>query len=295
MKEMFGYKRQRTITIITFLLIPLVLLFGFSYLPAIKLFQFSFTDWDGMSNTFKYIGLNNYKEIFQDHTAIDTLMNNLAYILAVIVQVILGLYFAIILDSNLKAKNFFRSAVFMPYVLNGMAVAFMFNYMYNYNDGPINIFLRSVGLGNHAIHFLSNTWYSNLSLAFLLIWKCTGFTMVVFLGALQSISKEQYEAASIDGSNFFQNIRYITIPSIKPVIIINLFLSLNGALQAFFEPFVITQGGPGTRTATFALNAYYEAFRFNNFGIASALGVFLLFIIIVVMIFQRAVVGGGDS
>lgn len=295
MNGMFGYKRQKTITIVTFLLIPLILLIGFSYLPAVKLFQFSFTDWDGMAKTFKYIGLQNYKDIIADHTAIDTLANNMAYVLAVIVQVVLGLYFAIILDSNIRAKNFFRSAVFMPYILNGMAVAYMFNYMYNFNDGPINIFLRTIGLGNYAVHFLNNTWYSNLSLAFLLIWKSTGFTMVVFLGALQSISKDQYEAASIDGSNFFQNIRYITIPSIKPVIVINLFLSLNGALQAFFEPFILTQGGPGTRTATFALNAYYTAFRFNNFGIASALGVFLLFIVIVVMIFQRAVVGGGDS
>lgn len=295
MKEMFGYKQQKKITIITFLLVPLILLLGFSYFPAIKLFQFSFTDWDGMASTFKYIGLDNYKEIFQDNTAIETLTNNIAYILAVIVQVVLGLYFAIILDSNIRAKKFFRSAVFMPYILNGMAVAFMFNYMYNFDDGPINVVLRALGLGKYAIHFLGNTWYSNLSLAFLMIWKSTGFTMVIFLGALQSISKEQYEAANIDGSNFFQNIIYIALPSIKPVIVINLFLSLNGGLQAFFEPFILTQGGPGIRTATFALNAYYQAFRFNNFGIASALGVFLLLIIIVVMIFQKAVVGGGDS
>lgn len=292
---MFSYKRQKTITIVTFLIIPLILLLGFSYFPAIKLFQFSFTDWDGISKTFKYIGLQNYKEIFEDNTAVETLINNIAYVLAVLVQVSLGLYFAIILDSNIRAKKFFRSAVFMPYILNGMAVAFMFNYMYNYDDGPINMVLRALGLGKYAIHFLSDTWSSNLSLAFLLIWKCTGFTMVVFLGALQSIPKEQYEAASIDGSNFFQNIRYIALPSIKPVVVINLFLSLNGALQAFFEPFILTQGGPGIRTATFALNAYYQAFRFNNFGIASALGVFLLLIIIVVMIFQKAVIGGGED
>ena len=287
---------QKKIVICLFLFIPLTVLLVFTYIPALKLFELSFTNWDGLKRTYDYIGFDNYIDIFRDNSAVLTLVNNLAYIIMTILQIVLGLYFAIILDSNIKGKKFFRSFVFMPYILNVVAVAYMFNYMYNFDEGPVNIILRAIGLEKYAVHWLNDTWWSNLSLSFIGLWQFTGLCMVIFLGALQSIPKELYESASIDGSNFFQNIRYITLPSIKMVVGINLFLSLNGALQAFGQPFIITKGGPGDVTKTFALNAYYIAFDFHNFGKASALGIFLLAIIILVMLLQNLFVRiGGES
>jgi raffinose/stachyose/melibiose transport system permease protein len=288
--------RERSITIALFLLIPLLLLLAFSYYPAAKLLQLSFTDWDGLMPHYKYNGLQNYKDIIQDKSALKALINNMAYVIIALIQTTLGLYFAIILDSNMRAKKFFRSIVFMPYILNGVAVAYMFTYMYNFQDGPLNILLSSLGLEKYAIHWLSNAWYSNLSLAFLGLWQYTGLSMVVFLGALQSIPKDLYESASIDGSNFFQNIRFIVLPNIRLVIQINLFLSLNGALQAFSQPFIMTLGGPGDRTQTFASMAYFIAFKFHNFGQASALGILLLIIVMLVLGLQNLVIrNGGDQ
>ncbi len=289
-------KRQRTVVIVLFLLCPLALLLAFSYYPAAKLVELSFTDWNGMSKTYEYIGLANYAAIFRSQNAVKTLVNNLAYVIITVIQVVLGLYFAIILDSNVKAKRFFRSFLFMPYILNGVALANMFNYMYNFDDGPLNILIRAItGNPEAGIHYLGNTWASNMWLAGMGLWQYTGMAMVIFLGALQSIPKELYEAAEIDGGNFGQSVRYITIPSIRMVIELNLFLSLNGALQAFNQAYLITKGGPGDRTKTFALNAYYTAFDFHDFGIASALGVFLLALITVVMLVQNLVLkSGGD-
>ncbi|CAN7250860.1 sugar ABC transporter permease [Paenibacillus sp. LjRoot153] len=286
---------ERRLTIVLFLTLPLIMLLVFSYYPAVKLFQISFTDWDGMKSHYNYIGLANYKEIISQNTAWKTLVNNMAYVIISVIQTFLGLYFAILLDSNIRAKQFFRSFLFMPYILNGVAVAYMFSYLYNFEDGPINILLKAIGLGDYAIHFLSNSWSANMSLAFMGLWQNTGLAMVIFLGALQSIPKDLYESASIDGANFFDKVRFITIPSMKLVVQINLFLSLNGALQAFFQPFIMTKGGPGDRTQTFASMAYYTAFNFHNFGLASALGIFLLGIVLVVLLIQNIVIRGGGE
>ncbi|WP_438445108.1 carbohydrate ABC transporter permease [Gorillibacterium sp. sgz5001074] len=288
-------RREQFVTIAAFLTVPLILLLAFSYFPAFKLIQLSFTDWDGMRPHYNYVGWQNYIDVISEKTALHTLVNNLAYVIISIIQTLLGLYFAIILDSNIRGKRWFRSFIFMPYVLNGVAVAYMFSYMYNYEEGPLNLLLNAIGLEQLAIRWLGNFWYSNISLAFMGLWQNTGLAMVIFLGALQSIPKDLYESASIDGANFYHKVRYITLPSIMLVIEINLFLSVNGALQAFFQPFIMTQGGPGDRTQTFASMAYYTAFRFHNFGLASALGVLLLVLILIVLTLQKAVVKTGGE
>ncbi len=293
--EIFKKDIESKITIFAFLAIPVTLLILFTYVPAVKLLELSFTDWNGIRKTYDYIGMQNYIEIFKEKSVFETLINNLAYVIISFLQTILGLYFAIILDSNIRAKRFFRSAIFMPFILNGIAIAYMFRYMYNYSDGPINLILNAVGLGDHAVRFIGNFWASNLSLAYMGLWQYTGLAMVIFLGALQSVPKDLYESAAIDGSNFFQNIIHITMPSIKLVVSINLFLSLNGALQAFYQPFIMTQGGPGDRTQTFASNAYYTAFKFQDFGKASALGIVLLLLVVIILAVQNFVLRkGGD-
>jgi raffinose/stachyose/melibiose transport system permease protein len=288
-------KKQRALLIVTFLFVPLLLLLAFSYVPCIKLIQQSFTDWDGFRPKYNYVGLANYVEMFSNNVMLKTLLNNMAYVIIALIQIVAALYFAIILDSNIKGKNFFRSMVFMPYILNGVAVAYMFNYLYNYQDGPINIVLTAIGLGQYSVHWLSQSWFSNMALAFMGFWQFTGLNMVVFIGALQSIPRELYESASMDGANFFQNVKYITAPSISLVIKLNMFLAINGALQAFNQAFLITHGGPGDATQTFASYSYFLAFNFHNFGKASAMGVFLLAIIAIIMLFQRVTVSGGGE
>lgn len=284
-----SYKKQKQIMIITFLFIPLFLLLLFSYYPALKLFQLSFAEWDGMSRDYRYVGFANYIDVFKDSSIFMTFSNNLAYGIVAIFQNAIALYFAILLNGRVKAKNFFKSTLFLPYILNGVAVAFMFSFMYNFEQGPINVLLRNLGLENLSIHWLGQSYFSNFSLAFLGLWKYMGLNMVIFFGALQSIPVELYESSDIDGANYFQKIRYIVMPSIKLVIEINLFMAINGAFQAFFEPFIMTKGGPGGRTATFVTSTIDVAFKFQNFGKASAMAVLLMFIVIIVLGLQRKI------
>ena len=266
-----------------FLIIPLVLLALFSYFPIIKLFEISFTDWNGLSAVANNVGLANYKEVFGSGEVFKPFVNNMAYVITALVQQIFGLLFAILLDSNLKKRNFFRTSVFLPYIINGVAIAFIFNYMFDFNNNPINEFLRYIGLGDHAVRFLGPNYFSNFSLAFISFWKYVGFTMVIYLSALQTVPRDVYEAARVDGANFWQTVRYITIPGVKKMVSISIILSMNGALQAYFEPFLITKGGPNDRTQTFVTKTLEVAFNFQKFGKAAVMSITLLAIILIVV------------
>lgn len=280
-------KTKDRITICIFLLIPTVLLAMFSYYPLAKLFQLSITDWDGLSPSLNYVGLENYKEIFKQKELFSVFLNNMAYVLVALLQQFAGLLLAILLDSNLKGKNTFRGIIFMPYIINGVAIAFMFNYMYDFSNSPINVFLEFIGLEELAIHFISTEYSSNLWLAFISFWRYVGYTMVIYLAALQSVPREIYEAARVDGAGFFQIVKNITFPNIKTMFKLSLLLSVNGSLQAYFEPFLLTKGGPNGRTDTFITKTLSLAFDYNKYGKASAMGVILLFIILGLVLAQK--------
>lgn len=280
-------KTKDRITILFFLLIPTVLLAMFSYYPLAKLFQLSITDWDGLSPSVNYVGLKNYKEIFQQKELFSVFLNNMAYVLVAFLQQFAGLLLAILLDSNLKGRNTFRGILFMPYIINGVAIAFMFNYMYDFTNSPINVFLKFIGLEGLAVHFISTGYTSNLWLAFISFWRYVGYTMVIYLAALQSVPGEIYEAARVDGAGFFQIIKSITFPNIKTMFKLSLLLSINGSLQAYFEPFLLTKGGPNGRTDTFITKTLSLAFDYNKYGKASAMGVILLFIILSLVVVQK--------
>ncbi len=282
-----SYKMQKRVILVLFLFVPLLLLATFSYFPAIKLVELSFSEWNGIAKTYPHVGFSNYLAVFKDPSMLMTFQNNAAYIIIALFQTVFGLYLAVVLNSKVVFRNFFKSSIFMPTILNGVATAFMFNFMYNFESSPINTILRNIGLEQYAVKWLGAGYFSNFSLAFIGLWKNTGFAMVVFLGALQSIPKEYYEAAEIDGANFLTKIRYIILPSVRTVVELNLFLSINGSLQAFFEAFIITHGGPAGRTDTFVTKTVNTAFEYHNFGMASAMGVILMIIIIFVVSMQR--------
>ncbi len=282
-----SYRKSKLITYICFLFMPLFFLLVFTYYPAFKLIQISLSDWNGYSPNINFIGLRNYINVFKDGSVFKFLMNNLAYIALMIIQTIAALYFAIILNTKLRGKSFFKSTIFMPYIMNGIAIAFMFSFVFSFNEGPLNVLIRGIGLENYAVHWFGNNYFINFTLAFIVLWRYLGWDLVIFLGALQSINGSLYEAAYIDGATFFQIIRYIIIPSIKPVIKLLFFLGLNGSLQVFFEPYVITQGGPAGRSETFSTMVYKYAFQYQNFGKASALGVILTLFIVLILILQN--------
>ena len=286
---------DRRTVIILFLFAPTALLLIFGYFPAVKLFQYSLTNWDGFSPDFKYIGFSNFQRVFRDKDIMASFAHILAYVAMALVQNALALYLAIILNGKVFGRNFFRSSIFMPYILNGVAVAFMFNFMYNYNSGPINEVLRGIGL--EPIEWLSaNGYSSNFSLAFISMWRFLGLTMVIYLGSLQSLPNDAFEAIEMDGGNFYHKIRYIILPGISMIIQLTLFISINASVQSFFESWVITPGGgPNGATSTFVTKTIDIAFKYNDFGEASAMGVILLFMIAIIFGIQNLVLKGKDT
>lgn len=282
-----SYRIQKKIIIITFLFVPVLLMLAFAYYPAVKLFQYSLTDWNGTDKVLHYIGLQNYLEIFRNEDYRNISVNNLIYFGTALIQIVFGLLLAVILNGKLKGTNFVRSVTFMPYILNGAAIAYMFNFMYNYENSPVNLFLKAIGAEEYTIRFISDSYWTNLSLAFIGIWSYTGFFMVLFLGALQSIPVSFYEAGDIDGANYFQKLWYITIPNIRTVIELTVFLGINGAVQTFLQPLLVTQGGPGIRTETIVSYTLKVAFKFGNYGLASALGVTVMLIVIILVGIQQ--------
>ncbi|WP_442954898.1 carbohydrate ABC transporter permease [Paenibacillus sp. SYP-B4298] len=270
--------------IFAFSFIPVALLFTFAYLPVFNMFMYSFTNWNGYSKNFDYVGLENYRTIFTDSKYFTVFKVSLYYFAGSFVQMGIALYFATILSTNVRFKNFFKGVLFFPYLLNGVAIGFIFLIFFR-PDGTLDTLLQALGLGAYTQGWLLNPNIINISLAGASIWRYMGFNFVIFLGAISSISKDIYEAADIDGANRWHQFRHIILPSIKSIVQLNLILSISGAISAFDIPYIMTGGSNGSNT--FVIQTVTTAFKYNKLGLASAMAVVLLFIVILVTLLQR--------
>ncbi|MFL0554720.1 MULTISPECIES: carbohydrate ABC transporter permease [Paenibacillus] len=291
-----SYLKQKRIIIFTFLLIPVSLLLLFTYYPAAKLVYFSFTAWDGYSPEKPWVGLDNYREVFLNPDIFGVFAHNFAYFVVGLVQNVIAIYFAVILNSRLRGKNVFRLLLFLPYIMNGVAVAFMFGYVFDTTQGSLNLFLNSIGLTNLSeTSWLGTPGLVNYALASTGLWRFMGYNMVIYIASLQAIPADIYEAAKIDGANAWQTFWRITLPNMRPVIQLNLFLTVTGALEVFDLPFVLTKGGPAGASQTYVQRVVETAFAYNNYGLASAMSIILLFFVIVVVGLQQFVLSRGGS
>ncbi|MBB6673956.1 carbohydrate ABC transporter permease [Cohnella nanjingensis] len=280
-----SYKAQRLLILFGFLTIPVLLSLTFSYYPALSLLYYSFTDWSGLGWDMNWVGFDNYKEIFTRPEIFSVFKNNAYYFVGGLLQTAIALYFAVVLTSKLKGRNGFRALLFLPYVLHSVAIVIMFKNVYHAEYGSLNLFLDAIGLGSWQQEWLGNPNIVNFSLAFISLWKYFGLSMVIFIGALQSIPADLYEAAKIDGASGWQSFRFITIPSIRSVIELMMILTLTGALEAFDIPYIMMLGANGT--ATFVSKTVDMAFKFQQAGLASAMAVVLLLIVLVFIVIQR--------
>ncbi len=285
-----SYKAQKAVLIAAFLILPIVLLATLSLYPALKLIFYSFTSWNGLSPRYPWVGLANYKAIFSNPLLFSSFGHNFAYLVGGLIQNVVALYFALILNSKIRGRNLFRAVLFMPFVMNAVAVVFIFRFLYGY-QGALDALLQGLGLKALEHDWLGNLSLVNWSLAFVSLWEYFGFNMVIYLAALQSVPHELFEAAELDGAGRLQTLWHITLPNIRSIVQINLLLTISGAIEAFNIPFIMTNGSPPT--ATFLTNTVNVAFVFNNFGLASAMAIVLLIIVFVVLILQRWLVGIG--
>ncbi|WP_138495125.1 carbohydrate ABC transporter permease [Paenibacillus pinistramenti] len=288
-----SYKAQRYLILFGFLTIPVVLSLMFSYYPAFSLLYYSFTDWTGLGWEMHWVGFANYKEVFTRPEIFSVFEHNAYYFVGGLIQTAVALFFAVILTGKLKGRNVFRAMLFLPYVLHSVAIVIMFKNVYHSEYGSLNLFLQSIGLGSWQQEWLGNPHLVNVSLAFISVWKFFGLSMVIFIGALQSIPADLYEAAKIDGASGWQAFRFITVPSIRSVIEMMMILTLTGALEAFDIPYIMMLGANGTDT--FVSKTVDMAFKFQQAGLASAMAVVLLLIVMFFIFIQRKLLFRGGE
>ncbi len=282
-----GRKRQQTLIIIAFMVIPLTLLFMFTYLPFGEMVKFSFYKMKYTTPVDKrvFVGFKNYVEVFQDKEIFASLKLSLYYMAGSIIQLALALYLATILSFKTKGENLFKGCMFFPYLISGIAIGFIFKYFYT-RGFVFDTILGWCGFDvNNLPYWLKDQKINNWSLVATSVWRYFGQNMVLFIGAIMSVDAEMYEAAELDGANKFQQFLHIILPSIKTIVTLNVILSITGALSAFEQPYVITDGANGT--ATYFINMNRIAHTNQKVGLACAMSVVLLLIIFACTILQK--------
>lgn len=285
-KSKLSKEWEKRILVFSFTIIPVLLLLVFSYYPLIKMIQYSLTDWNGYSQNSNFVGLDNYKTVLTNPNYFSVFKTSLYYFIATFFQLGIALLFATILSFKVKFANFWKGILFFPYLLNGVAIGFIFLYFYK-GGGTLDTVLKAIGLGDQIRLWLGDRSINNISLAFTSVWRYTGFNFLVFLGAIQSINPEVYEVAEIDGANRWNQFRYIIIPSIRNIVFLNIILGVSGSLSVFDIPYIMTGGS--NETSTFVIQTIDTAFKYNKVGLASAMAIILLFIVIVVSVIQKVV------
>ena len=275
---------QKPLVIVTFLAIPLLLLFTFTYLPFFKMVQFSMFKMKYLGAR-EFVGLDNYKEVFTRDDCFKALYLSLYYMIGSFVQLGLALFFATLLSFKTKGGAFFKGAMFFPTLICGIAVGFIFKFFYT-RGFVLDTILSWVGFDPENLpYWLKDTRINNFSLVATSIWRYMGQNMVLFIGAIMSVDQQMYEAADLDGANKWQRFKYIILPSIKTIVVLNLILSISGSLSAFEPPFVITKGAMGT--GTYFVIMHKIAHENQKVGLASAMAVVLLGIIVILTVFQK--------
>lgn len=275
---------QKVFVMIAFMIIPLLLLFVFTYLPFAEMFGFSFYNMKYIGAR-KFVGLKNYVKVFQRDDCFGALKLSLYYMAGSVVQLALSLYLATILSFKVKGGNLFKGFMFFPFLINGIAIGFIFKFFYT-RGFVFDTVLQWCGFELENLpYWLKDQSINNISLVGTSVWRYFGQNMVLFIGAIMSVDAELYEAAMLDGANRFQQFRYIILPGIKTIITLNVILSITGSLSAFEPPYVITSGANGT--GTYFVIMHEIAHTQQKVGLASAMAIVLLMIIFAATILQK--------
>jgi len=263
-------------------LLPAVAFFViFLLAPIVSSFSNSLFVWDGLGRRSEFVGLINFQRIFNDRVFVGSITNTiLSVLIGPIIQTSLALILAVLISNVRIGKTFYRAAFYMPVILPLVAASLVWFSIYNPTFGVLNEFIRLFNPSfEHA--WLGSTSTALMSVLTISIWRWTGFSIVIFIAGLQSISPEYYEAAKVDGAGAFTLLRKITIPLLSPAIIINFLLNIIGYLRLFDVIWVTTRGGPAGATEVMSTYIYRQAFQYNNIGMASAASVILFLVIAV--------------
>lgn len=280
---------QKVLIVLAFSIIPLLLLFVFTYLPFGEMVKFSFYKMKYTTPVDKrqFVGWKNYLDVFRRKDCFAALKLSLYYIAGALIQLVIALYLATILSFKTRCGGLFKGLMFFPFLISGIAIGFIFKFFYT-RGFVFDTVLQWCGFQlDNLPYWLKDQRVNNWSLVATSVWRYFGQNMVLFIGAIMSVDKEMYEAAELDGANQFQQFLHIILPSIRTIVTLNIILSISGSLSAFEPPYVITSGANGTGTYFVIMNEIAHVSQ--KVGLASAMAVVLLILIFIATILQKVI------
>lgn len=277
-------KQQTRKWLLLFLLPSMTGFLIFVLTPILASFGISFTDWDLLSSI-NFIGLKNYAEVLKDAEFWQSFRNTLGFIVGYLPLVtIFGLLAALLVNSKIRFKSFFRGIYFLPVVTSWVAVSLVWKWLFNPSYGLLNYFLSLINI--HGPQWLEDPKTAMIAIVLTSVWKDIGFIMVIYLGGLQSIDLSYYEAAEVDGATTVQQFFKITLPLLRKTSFFVLTISLINSFQVFDQVNIMTGGGPGNATSVVVQSVYNHAFRYFQMGYATAESWILFIVILIVTLIQ---------
>lgn len=277
---------QRKLLIGLFLAPTVIGLGLFTFLPILASVVLAFFSWDIITPP-RFVGLENFVDIAADPTIRVSFLNTIGFVVvAVTLQLAVALVLAVLVNTRMPGllKSFFRSVLFFPLVLSAASVSIIMGYLFNENFGLVNHVLNLLGMAD--VPWLTSTHGAMVVVILVYVWQNFGFSFLLFLGGLSSIPKEVYEAAQVDGATGWKQFWRITFPLVSPTTLVASVMAIISALQIFDQPYVLTRGGPGDSTRTAVMVIYESAFKQLEFGRASAIGIVLTIVIMLVTAVQ---------
>ncbi|WP_224754072.1 carbohydrate ABC transporter permease [Paenibacillus terricola] len=245
-------------------------------IPGVAGIAYAFTDWNSYDSAVHWIGLDNFRKVFSgDNMYVSFIRNTLIFTVATIVlKTVIGFFLALLVNKGVRFRNFHRAIMFMPAVVPMLIVGLIFKSVLHPDTGLLNEFLRTIGLGFLAQHWLTDLDFAFKSIIGVDVWKGAGYIMVILLAGLQSIPKDYDEAAEIDGAGYWRRIWNITIPLLMPALTVTLVLNMLYGLKVFDTVYVLTNGGPGYATEVLFTGVFKE-FSMGRYGLGTALSTVL--------------------
>ena len=275
-----------TLTAYTFIAPNFIGFCVFTLVPVVAAFVLAFMEWDGV-NAAKFVGLANFTRMFGDPNFKAAFWHTIVYVIGTVpATIICALALAILLNQKIKGRNFFRTVSFFPYVASLVAVAAVWNMLFNPSMGPVNQLLSSWGVENLP-KWAAGKDTAMLTVILFSVWKNMGYYMVIYLAGLQGCNPDLNEAAELDGANRWQQFWHITLPQLRPTTFFVVIMLTISGFKVYDQMYMITQGGPGNATMTLVYYIYNVAFvNTPKYGYASAIAMVLFVLVLIVTIVQ---------
>ena len=280
-------KQKKRINMVFYLMVvPMAgLFFCFHTLPFLQGVFYSFTDWKGYGD-WNFVGLRNYLHIFKDKNVISAYLFTLQFaVCATILVNVLSLVLACALNAKIKCRNFLKAVFFLPYMLGTLIISYVFKYIFSNVVPAIG---KALGIASLSVNILG-TNHAWIGVLVVTIWQSMAFNTLIYLSGLQTVDRDLYEAAALDGATGMKRFLKITFPLIAPFFTINMVLSGKNFLMAFDQFIAMTNGGPGTATTTISVLIYKKGFSGGQFAYQSANAVLLFIVVVLISVFQLRV------